>query len=92
MALGVPVVGEAAGGPAEIIDDGDSGLLVPSASGEQFADAFKRVLESDELRERLTTRGAEAVSRRFTTERMVEQLTAAIERLNSDAGGLRRVA
>ncbi len=92
MALGVPVVAVAAGGPAEIVEDGESGLLVRAASGEQFADAFERILSSGELREQLANGGARAVSQRFTTERMVEQLTGAIERLNSDAGGLRRVA
>jgi D-inositol-3-phosphate glycosyltransferase len=92
MALGLPVVAVAAGGPAEIVEDGASGLLVPEASPERFADAFERILSSDELRGRLAAGGAQAVEARFTTERMVEQLTAAIERLNSDAGGLRRAA
>jgi glycosyltransferase involved in cell wall biosynthesis/GT2 family glycosyltransferase len=92
MALGVPVVAVAAGGPAEIVEDGASGLLVPEASPERFADAFERILSSDELRDGLAAGGAQAVEARFTTGRMVEQLSAAIERLNSDAGGLRRAA
>jgi glycosyltransferase involved in cell wall biosynthesis len=92
MALEVPVVAVAAGGPAEIIDDGATGLLVPSASPELFADAFARIVGSEELGQRLATGGRHAVAERFTTERMVEQLTSEIERLNGDAGGLRRAA
>lgn len=92
MGLGVPVVAVAAGGPAEIVEDGESGLLVPSASGEQLAGAFERILTFRELRDRLATGGAEAIRRRFKTERMVEQLTAAIERLETDARGTRRAA
>jgi glycosyltransferase involved in cell wall biosynthesis len=92
MALGVPVVAVGAGGPAEIVEDGESGLLVPAASPERFADAFDRILTSSELRDRLEARGEEAVMARFTTGRMVEQLTSAIERLNTDAGGVRSAA
>jgi glycosyltransferase involved in cell wall biosynthesis len=89
MALGVPIVAVAAGGPAEVIEDGASGLLVPSASPERFADAFERILRSEELRVRLAAGGRQAVAERFTIERMVEQLTAEIERLVTDAGGPR---
>ena len=89
MALGVPVVAVDAGGPAEVIDDGESGLLVPGATPERFADAFERILRSEELRARLALGGRQAVAERFTTERMVERLTAAIERLVRDAGGPR---
>ena len=53
MALGVPVVAVAAGGPAEIVEDGVLGLLVPRAGGEEFADAFERVVTSDDVRNSL---------------------------------------
>ena len=92
MALGVPVVAVAAGGPAEIVEDGVSGLLVGRAGGEEFADAFGRVVESDELREGLVAGGRLAVEERFTTRRMVDQLTSAIERLDSEAAGTRKAA
>ena len=81
MALGVPVVAVEAGGPAEFVDDGASGLLVPSATPEHLADAFERVLFSGELRERLAAGGRQAVEERYTTERMVGQITDSIERL-----------
>jgi len=81
MALEVPVVAVGAGGPAEFVDDGETGLLVASAAPEQFADAFERILGSAELRDKLAAGGRRAVEERFTTGRMVEQITESIERL-----------
>jgi glycosyltransferase involved in cell wall biosynthesis len=92
MGLGVPVVAVAAGGPAEIVENGESGLLVRSASADNFADAFERIVTDGGLKARLADGGARAVAERFTTERMVEQLTSAIERLDADARGQRRAA
>jgi glycosyltransferase involved in cell wall biosynthesis len=92
MALGVPVVAVAAGGPAEIIEDGVSGLLVSRAGGEELAAAFERIAESPDLQATLAAGGRRALDERFTTERMVEQLTAAIERLEADASGTRSAA
>ncbi|HET8821362.1 MAG TPA: glycosyltransferase, partial [Thermoleophilaceae bacterium] len=92
MGLGVPVVAVAAGGPAEIAENGESGLLVGSASADNFADAFERIVTDGGLKARLADGGARAVAERFTTERMVEQLTSAIECLDADARGERRAA
>ena len=92
MALGVPVVAVAAGGPAEIVEDGVSGLLVQRAGGDELAGAFQRVVESDDLRDSLVAGGRRAVEERFTTRRMVDQLTSAIERLDAEATGTRAAA
>lgn len=45
MALGTPVVATDAGGPAEIIEDGVSGLLVPPGDHHAMADAITRALD-----------------------------------------------
>jgi glycosyltransferase involved in cell wall biosynthesis len=86
MALDVPVVAVDAGGPAEIVEDGVSGLLVPAARPEHFAAAFERLLASPDLRRRLAEGGRERYEARFTTGRMVEELTAALERVHAEAG------
>ena len=59
MALGVPVVATASGGPAEIVDPGRSGLLLNSAEVEEVADAVEQVLADARLRDRLR-KGARA--------------------------------
>jgi Glycosyl transferases group 1/Glycosyltransferase Family 4 len=45
MALGKPVVAGSAGGPAEIIADGEDGLLVPYGNDESLAHAILRYLD-----------------------------------------------
>jgi glycosyltransferase involved in cell wall biosynthesis len=47
MALGKPVVAGADGGPAEIITDGENGLLAPFGDTESLASAILRYLDDD---------------------------------------------
>jgi glycosyltransferase involved in cell wall biosynthesis len=81
MAQEVPVVAVAAGGPAEIIEDGVSGLLVDRATPEHFADAFERLIASPELRRRVGEGGRRRFEERFTSARMVEDITRNLEAL-----------
>jgi glycosyltransferase involved in cell wall biosynthesis len=55
MALGLPVVSTdcPCGGPAELIEDGVNGLLVPVGDAYALADAFRKILEDGELEARL---------------------------------------
>ncbi len=59
MACGLPVIStRCPHGPAEIIDDGTSGLLVPVDDPAALAEAMTRVLRNDTLRARLREGGA----------------------------------
>ncbi len=60
LAVGTPVISTAVGGVAEVVHDGENGLLVPSGDGEALAAAVRRYVSDDALRERL--RGAAAGS------------------------------
>jgi len=53
VAVGCPVVATATGGTAEIIHDGETGLLVPPEDPTALADAICRFLEDRELAARL---------------------------------------
>ncbi len=53
MACGVPIVATNAGGPAEIVQHGTDGLLVPPGDADALATAVVRLLEDAELRTRL---------------------------------------
>ncbi|MCB2205489.1 glycosyltransferase family 4 protein [bacterium] len=53
MASGLPLVGTRVGGIPEIIEDGESGILVDPRSPEQLAEQFVRLLQDDALRQRL---------------------------------------
>ena len=47
-------------GPAEIIEDGRTGLLVPDGDEEALADALRRLIHDEPLRRRLGAAAAEA--------------------------------
>lgn len=55
MALGTVVVSTdcPCGGPAEIIQDGENGLLVPVGDADALADAFRKVLSDKEFEKKL---------------------------------------
>lgn len=57
MAAGVPVVASDAGGPSEIITDGETGLLTPPGDVKALADALRRLRSDEELRARLSRAG-----------------------------------
>ena len=56
-----------------MIDDGETGFLVPGGDPEALAAAMARLIDDPELRERLGARG-EATRLRFTREAVVPQL------------------
>jgi phosphatidyl-myo-inositol dimannoside synthase len=61
MAFAKPVVGVAAGGLTDVIEDGVNGLLVAPRDSEALAHALVRLLQDDASRARLGRRGAEIV-------------------------------
>ncbi len=69
MASGTPVVATNLGGPSEIIDDGESGLLVAPAQPAATAEAILRVLDEPHLRARLSAAGRRR-AQLFTVQRM----------------------
>jgi glycosyltransferase involved in cell wall biosynthesis/2-polyprenyl-3-methyl-5-hydroxy-6-metoxy-1,4-benzoquinol methylase len=73
---GVPVVATAAGGTAETIDDGVTGLLVRDASAATLAARLLEVLGDAAWRESVAQTGPAFVNRCFGLERMVEETLA----------------
>jgi glycosyltransferase involved in cell wall biosynthesis len=62
MACGVPVIStNCPAGPAEVLEDGKSGLLVPVNDAEALAAAMLRVATDEPLRQRLIAAGYERV-------------------------------
>jgi glycosyltransferase involved in cell wall biosynthesis len=79
MAVGRPVVSTRIAGVPDVVDDGQSGLLVPPADDDALADALARVRADPSLRARL---GAAALqtARRLSWTSYGDQLVAAYER------------
>lgn len=74
MSCGLPVVTTPAGSIAEIVQDGDTGLLVPPEDPTALRAAIARLLADDALRARLGTRAREAALQRFGEEQMVSRM------------------
>jgi glycosyltransferase involved in cell wall biosynthesis len=73
LAVGTPVVCTDTGGVAEIVRDGENGLLVPTGDADALAGAIRRYFADAELQERL--RGAARASvERFTPARIYGRL------------------
>jgi len=68
MAVGRPVVAARCGGIPEVVEDGVTGLLVPSADVGAFAAAVVRLLEDPVLCRRLSGAGRQRAEARFGIE------------------------
>ena len=77
MAAGLPVVTEAVGEYGRIVEDGVSGLLVPSGDEEAFAAAVIRLLQDANLRQRMGQAARQRVRTAFAWSHLVEAVEAA---------------
>ncbi len=69
MACGKPVIAGAEAGPAEILTDGETGLLIPPGDATALAAAIARLREDTDLSARLAEAGLAHVRREYTEER-----------------------
>jgi len=76
MALGRPVVTTSAGGSAEVVVDGDSGLVVQPGDANALANAVARVLADPALARTLGERGERRVRENFSLEAMLHAFDA----------------
>ena len=76
MAGGRPVVGTAVGGTPELIEDGETGLLVPRRDPAALANAVERLLADPAFAARLGVAARHRVETRFTPDASVKRLLA----------------
>jgi glycosyltransferase involved in cell wall biosynthesis len=81
LSLGVPMVSVDHGGPAEILVDGDSGLLVRDESDEELVAAVERVLTDRNLHQRLREGGRARFESRFNAADGASRLQGVLEQL-----------
>jgi glycosyltransferase involved in cell wall biosynthesis len=72
MAAGVPVIATRSEGAREIIDEGQTGQLVPIGDAAALANAMEQMLSDREERARLSENARRVVRERFSLGRMVE--------------------
>ena len=73
-AAGVPVVASAHGGVAEVVRDGETGLLVPPGDAAALATAVRLLADDPELAARMGEAGKRRVQEHFGVERMLVEL------------------
>jgi glycosyltransferase involved in cell wall biosynthesis len=71
---GVPAVAFNVGGNREIIDNGQSGLLVPDGDIESLASGVNRILTDTEIGKRFAIAGKQLALERFAPEKIMKQL------------------
>ena len=76
MALGRPIVATPVGGTPELVDDGETGLLVPPRDPAALADALRRLLADDALRRTLGENARRRVEERFTADATAREVLA----------------
>src|SRR3989449_4590517 len=85
MACGTPVVGTRVGGLQTVIENGESGLLVPAGDYRALAEAVARVLMDARLRMHLA-HGARDRAEHFTWERVGDRIVELYDRVRTERG------
>jgi glycosyltransferase involved in cell wall biosynthesis len=80
LAVGTPVLATTTGGVAEVVTDGENGLLVPSGDSGALAAAIERYFADTALRERLRANAAPSVER-YAPERLFAVLEETLQRV-----------
>jgi glycosyltransferase involved in cell wall biosynthesis len=80
LAVGTPVLAMEAGGVAEVVRNGENGLLVPAGDTAALGAAVRRYFADDGLRERLRGAAADSVAD-YAPERVLGQLEETLRRV-----------
>jgi len=73
MSSGLPVVATRVGGNPELVDDGETGTLVPPGRPDLLASALGELIDDPQRRRLFGARGRDEVTRRFDWDRCVAQ-------------------
>jgi starch synthase len=78
MSHGLPVVGTTIDAMGEIVEDGESGFLVPVGDAETLAERLVRLLADSSLARQMGRRGQARVSAQFLWRQVVDRVEAAL--------------
>lgn len=70
------VVATPTGGTAEIVRDGENGLLFPAGDSHALAECIRRLAENADLRNQLAEAGWQTVMKHFTKQEMLNRIEA----------------
>ena len=81
QAAGRPVVSTGVGGVADVVADGHTGFVTPAGDADAFATALLKLTDDAGTRNAFASAGCEAVQRRFSYTRLVEDMNGYYRRL-----------
>ena len=87
MASGLPVVATRVGGSPEVVEEGETGMLVPPGDAVALADAIGAYVRDHDLSARHGCAGRKRVEARFSLEAMVNGYMRVYESVLSDTQG-----
>lgn len=85
MALEKPIVATNAGGPAELITNGEDGLLVPMGDEVSMASAIDEFIGDMERARNMGKKGREKLEKLFSIERMTKETETIYEEIFAEA-------
>ena len=74
MAAGTAVVATATEGAREVVDDQETGMLIPIGDVAKMTESILMLLSDEERRRQIGTRARDVVNARFSLKRMVDQI------------------
>lgn len=84
QALGLPIISyDFRCGPREVIQDAETGYIIPWGNKEAFAGAIQRLIEDEELRREMGAKARQASSR-FAPERVIKQWVELFEQIQTN--------
>ena len=87
MAAGTPVVATNVGATHEIVEHGETGLLIEPRDIESATDGLARLSEDQELRERISSNGRRNIMENYSIENYVSRLDSLYKSLMTDQKG-----
>lgn len=85
MACGLPVIAVDNHGPATIVDDGETGLLVPPDDEEAMAEALARIVNDDGERRRMGETAYERSRARYSWPALAEKVARVYDEVSAAA-------
>ncbi|HHS84136.1 MAG TPA: glycosyltransferase [Gammaproteobacteria bacterium] len=80
MASAKPVVATNVGGNPELVEEGETGYLIPAGNSAAMADAIGRLADNPAMRQRMGAAGRQRVKQLYSIEAMVKKYQSAIQR------------
>jgi len=86
MASARPVVSTAVGGVKDLVIDGENGFLAKTGDAEDISDKILVLLNDAEKRRRFGATGRELVRKKYSKERLVDDIERLYERVLKEKG------